>query len=116
MKQGELAVFVIQPSYAYGNKGYDPKVSPNAVVTYEVELLSWKEPLPLFPSKEEMARADAKRKEEEAQLLLENPPPTLEERISTSEGHKSEGNNLFNQKQYEKAQVGFGMFTMILFS
>ena len=56
MKKKELSMFVIQPEYAYGLKGYPPKVRPEAVVRYEVELLSWKDALPRFPSKAEMVR------------------------------------------------------------
>jgi len=42
MKRGEIAVFLCQPQYAYGKKGLPPKVPPQATVTYEIELFSWR--------------------------------------------------------------------------
>jgi len=42
MKRGEVAVFHCQPKYAHGKKGLPPKVPPDAAVSYEIELFSWR--------------------------------------------------------------------------
>lgn len=42
MKRGELAVFHCQAKYAHGKKGLPPKVPPNAAVSYEIEVFSWR--------------------------------------------------------------------------
>ena len=42
MKRGEIAVFHCQPKYAYGKRGLPSKVPPSAVVSFEIELFSWR--------------------------------------------------------------------------
>jgi len=42
MKRGEVALFHCQPKYAYGKKGLPSKVPPNAAVSYEIEVYSWR--------------------------------------------------------------------------
>lgn len=41
MRQGEIAQFTIQPSYAYGRRGMPPVIPSNAVLTFEIELVSF---------------------------------------------------------------------------
>ncbi|GFT07650.1 peptidyl-prolyl cis-trans isomerase FKBP4 [Nephila pilipes] len=41
MKKGEVALFIIQPQYAYGAKGNPPKVPPNMSLMFEIELYDW---------------------------------------------------------------------------
>ncbi|KAI0561267.1 Peptidylprolyl isomerase [Gracilaria domingensis] len=40
MRKGEVAQFTIQPNYAYGRKGMPPVIPSNAVLTFEIELIS----------------------------------------------------------------------------
>jgi len=37
---GEKAVIIAQPAYAYGARGFPPVIPPNAVLHFEVELIS----------------------------------------------------------------------------
>ena len=57
MAVGETARFIIRPQYAYGADGYPPKVMPHDSIDFEVELLSFGDPIPRFPSKAELVRA-----------------------------------------------------------
>lgn len=41
MKKGEIAKFTIQPQHAYGEAGQEPTIPPNAVLVFEIELISW---------------------------------------------------------------------------
>jgi len=41
MKKGEIAKFVIKPEYGYGTNGAGPKIPPNAILVFEVELISF---------------------------------------------------------------------------
>ena len=41
MKKGEKALLTIQPEYGYGAGGSPPKIPANAILQFEVELLSW---------------------------------------------------------------------------
>ena len=40
MQKGEKAMFMLQPEYAYGAQGAPPKIPPNAVLEFEIELLA----------------------------------------------------------------------------
>lgn len=40
MKVGERRILEINPEYAYGANGYPPVIPPNAVLTFQVELVS----------------------------------------------------------------------------
>lgn len=42
MARGEIARFIIAPEYAYGAKGFAPKVEPNETLDFEIELLRFK--------------------------------------------------------------------------
>jgi len=41
MKKGEIAKFTFQPQFAYGEAGHEPTIPPNAVLIFEIELISW---------------------------------------------------------------------------
>ncbi len=49
MEQGERALFVLAPEYAYGASGSPPKIPPHATLEFEVELLGWKSAGSLTP-------------------------------------------------------------------
>eukprot|EP01121_Diplochlamys_sp_Union-15-3_P013706 TRINITY_DN4290_c0_g2_i2.p1 TRINITY_DN4290_c0_g2~~TRINITY_DN4290_c0_g2_i2.p1 ORF type:complete len:417 (-),score=91.15 TRINITY_DN4290_c0_g2_i2:82-1332(-) len=49
MKKGEIATFTIAPNYGYGATGYPPKIPPNATLTFEIELLSFKNERDISP-------------------------------------------------------------------
>lgn len=42
MRRGELAVFTLQSDYGYGPQGSPPKIPPNAVLIFEIELFDWR--------------------------------------------------------------------------
>lgn len=42
MARGEVARFIIAPEYAYGAKGFAPKVEPDETLDFEIELLRFK--------------------------------------------------------------------------
>ncbi|CAG5088138.1 Oidioi.mRNA.OKI2018_I69.PAR.g11745.t1.cds [Oikopleura dioica] len=42
MKKGERSVFTLRPEYAYGDAGSPPKIPPNATLTFDIELITWK--------------------------------------------------------------------------
>jgi hypothetical protein len=93
MAIGEISRFILKPNYGYGiegtlschlfssllmyctesrahafiphyTAGYPPKVLPNVSLDYEVELLSFGDSLPKFPSQEELAVSRKEREEE----------------------------------------------------
>jgi hypothetical protein len=65
-------------------------VLPGETVLLEVELESFKEALPRFPSPEELAVNKQKREQEEQQRHEENPPPTLAEKVASSNEEKEQ--------------------------
>lgn len=44
MTKGESARLTVQPQHAYGARGLPPDIPPNATLTFEVELISWRAP------------------------------------------------------------------------
>ncbi|GIY14827.1 peptidyl-prolyl cis-trans isomerase FKBP4 [Caerostris extrusa] len=42
MKKGEVALFIIQPQYAYGDLGYPPEIPAHTPLLFEIELYEWK--------------------------------------------------------------------------
>jgi peptidylprolyl isomerase len=104
MAIGEIARFVMTPEYAYGKIGYPPKVEPDVMVDIEVELLSFKDALPKFPSKEELAVSRKAREKEEREMFEANPPPSTSEKIVSSEKEKEKANDLFREGKYEEAR------------
>ena len=42
MSVGEVARFIIAPAYGYGHEGFAPKVEPDEMLNFEIELLSFK--------------------------------------------------------------------------
>uniref|UniRef100_K3X0E9 peptidylprolyl isomerase n=1 Tax=Globisporangium ultimum (strain ATCC 200006 / CBS 805.95 / DAOM BR144) TaxID=431595 RepID=K3X0E9_GLOUD len=104
MNVGELARFIIAPEYAYGSQGFAPKVEPDETLDFEIELESFKEPLPRFPTQAELAESRKKQAEEERKMYEANPPPSIDERIADALKSKEKGNKLVAEKEYEKAQ------------
>ena len=52
MKVGELAVLQIQPEYGYGERGAGADIPPNAVLIFEIELISFAAPAPKLALKD----------------------------------------------------------------
>ncbi|KAE8878776.1 hypothetical protein PF005_g23535 [Phytophthora fragariae] len=104
MNVGEVARFIIAPQYGYGHEGFAPKVEPDETLDFEIELLSFKDPLPRFPTQAELAESRKKQYEEDKKTLEENPPPTVDERIESALEQKEKGNALIAKKDYEQAQ------------
>lgn len=48
MLKGEKAKFTLQPEFAYGKKGKAPKIPPDAVLEFDIELLRWQSKDDLF--------------------------------------------------------------------
>lgn len=48
MHKGEVAKFMLQPEFGYGEEGSPPKIPPNAALVFTVELISWVEKDDLF--------------------------------------------------------------------
>lgn len=46
MKKGEKSQFLIEPEYAFGDKGCPPRIPPEATVLYEVELFNFTDVAP----------------------------------------------------------------------
>ncbi|ETI44636.1 hypothetical protein F441_10624 [Phytophthora nicotianae CJ01A1] len=104
MNVGEIARFIIAPEYGYGHEGFAPKVEPDETLDFEIELLSFKDPLPRFPTQAELAESRKKQHEEDKKMLEENPPPTVDERIESALEQKEKGNALIAKKDYDQAQ------------
>ncbi|KAF4033078.1 FKBP-type peptidyl-prolyl cis-trans isomerase [Phytophthora infestans] len=104
MNEGEVARFIIAPEYGYGHEGFAPKVEPDETLDFEIELLSFKDPLPRFPTQAELAESRKKQQEEDKKMMDENPPPTVDERIESALEQKEKGNKLIAKKDYEQAQ------------
>eukprot|EP01088_Endostelium_zonatum_P015096 TRINITY_DN355_c0_g1_i1.p1 TRINITY_DN355_c0_g1~~TRINITY_DN355_c0_g1_i1.p1 ORF type:complete len:434 (+),score=159.49 TRINITY_DN355_c0_g1_i1:146-1447(+) len=77
MHPGELSVFTIDPSLGYGEIGHPPRVPPNSVIQFEVELLFFKN----------LAATKA------AKIGI-----PFSERFTTAEGEKFAGNEQFKKK------------------
>ncbi|CAH0485032.1 unnamed protein product [Peronospora farinosa] len=101
---GEVARFIIAPEYGYGQKGFAPKVEPDETLDFEIELISFKDPLPRFPTQAELAESRKKQNEEDQKLLEENPPPTVDARIESALEQKEKGNALIANQDYDQAQ------------
>ncbi|RLN63384.1 hypothetical protein BBJ29_001738 [Phytophthora kernoviae] len=104
MAVGEVARFIISPQYAYGSEGFAPKVEPDETLDFEIELLSFKDPLPRFPTQSELAESRKKQNEEDKKMMEENPPPTVDERVGSALEQKEKGNALIATKDYDQAQ------------
>jgi hypothetical protein len=46
MRKGEICEVIIPPYFAYGPDGKPPSVPPKATLTYELELMDYKDPEP----------------------------------------------------------------------
>ncbi|RHY21912.1 hypothetical protein DYB32_009679 [Aphanomyces invadans] len=113
MNLGEVARFIIQPEYGYGVQGLAPKVEPNEVLDYEIELVSYGKPLPKFPSPAELAESRKRQAEEDRKMLEANPPATVgtPRRIVFNPEQKEEGNALVKKGDYESAQKCYDTVT-----
>ena len=83
MKKGEVAEFKISPDYAYGEKGFPPKIPSNSTLFFEVELIN------IFDKIKTKWEMDPK------------------EKIETSSKMKEEGVVLFKAKKYYEASAKF---------
>eukprot|EP01032_Pedospumella_encystans_P018450 gene18450-21005_t len=60
LSRGERARIVLQPEFAYGDKGYPPIIPPKAVLTFEIELLTFSsQGTAERKTREKKAKADA---------------------------------------------------------
>lgn len=80
MKKGELSKFLISPDLAFGRQGCGQRIPPNAEILMEIELVS-------FASKPS--------------------PEDVEEAFKKVRIDKEEGNRLFKQREYHKAEVKY---------
>ena len=83
MCKGEQAEFIIYPGYAYGEKGFPPKIAANSTLIFEVELVNIYEKI---KTKWEM---------------------DVKEKIEQSAKIKEEGVTLFKEKKYFEASAKF---------
>lgn len=104
MHQGEVARFVLAPELAFHRMGLPPKVLPNTVIMYEIELVSWEDALPRFPTKAEMDESEKARKDEERAEYEAHPPPSIEEKVESSKEERAKGNVLVAEQKWEEAK------------
>eukprot|EP01069_Polyplicarium_translucidae_P000411 Polyplicarium_translucidae@DN1230_c0_g1_i1.p1 len=79
MSIGERALVTIQPDYAYGEKGFPPKIPANATLKFDMELLS------AAPKKKELFAM------------------TIDEKIGHGNDLKETGNDAFKQGELHRA-------------
>jgi len=83
MYRGETARFFIKPKYGFGNKGnQDKKIEPNTNLIYEITLLEF-------------------TKGRESWEM------STEEKIAYGTKKKTQGNELFNRGEYERASKNY---------
>ncbi|XP_039261187.1 inactive peptidyl-prolyl cis-trans isomerase FKBP6-like [Styela clava] len=92
MRKKEKSRFLVCPEYAYGEMGCPPRIPSNATILFEVELLGFTESSIL----DECEGMNYNRQEFTFSKMLE-----------VAKAEKNEGNDLFHQKQYIKAQHKF---------
>ena len=104
---GEVSSFVIRSDYGYNRCALPeslPKVKMNDTMIYEIELVSFGDAIPRFPSKEELDQTKKDRLEENKKFLEENPPVPYADRCSEAMKEKDLGNELFKKGDYEEAK------------
>jgi len=80
MKKGEKAVFTCRSDYAYGEKGMEPKIPPNATLRFEVELIDFR---------------DKEREKWELEL---------DEKLEKAKMYKEKGNTSVKEGNYRQAK------------
>jgi tetratricopeptide (TPR) repeat protein len=106
MVTGEISSFVIDGAYGYNTSlpASLPKVTANCTLLYEVSLLSFKDSIPRFPTKEELEQTKIERNEENKKFLEENPPVPYKERCDEAMKEKDLGNAHFKEGRYDDAK------------
>lgn len=100
MKKGEVAVFLVHHSYAFGPMGCPPRVPPGATIYYEVEILSY------------IDSADAIEYEE--MTLEEQRKAPFDKILSACKAEHQMGNSLYQRKIYSGAASRYRKATRLL--
>ena len=112
MRLGEKASFIVRADYGYGGGGASlpaslPKVQLHSTLCYSVELLSFKDSLPRFPSKEELEATKRERNEEAREEMKRNPPIPYASRVASAYEEKEIGNRLYNEGKWKEAKEAY---------
>jgi len=106
---GEKSRFIIRHDYGYKSSPPDtlPKLFPGDTLDFEIELIELKNPIPRFPTQEELAQSKKEREEEAREEQRKNPPVPYEERCKEAFVEKDRGNVLFAAGDYATAKKAY---------
>ncbi|XP_064391991.1 inactive peptidyl-prolyl cis-trans isomerase FKBP6-like [Halichondria panicea] len=89
MQRSEIARFLVNPSYAFGDFGCPPRIPPGATIMFEIELISFID----YKAADEFGSLTRKEKKE----------ASLEQLLAVANAEREAGNELFKQNNFGKA-------------